>query len=163
MTRKPFLLLLLMFAGACSPAIQAAPVLVVNTSSPGQTEAPQKPVALAQTSTTAPTPIPIPTPIRSRGELQFPIRAAFYYPWFPEAWNQQGMNPFTHYSPDLGYYNQDQLSVIQRHIVEMQYGKIQTGIASWWGQGKPRPLLKWCVQKVDPVWQEPGDRGQLRG
>ena len=27
----------------------------------------------------------------------FPIRAAFYYPWFPEAWNQQGFNPFTNY------------------------------------------------------------------
>ena len=29
----------------------------------------------------------------------FPIRAAFYYPWFPQAWNQQGFNPFTNYTP----------------------------------------------------------------
>ena len=35
----------------------------------------------------------------------FPIRAAFYYPWFPEAWNQQGYNPFTNYTPSLGYYD----------------------------------------------------------
>ncbi len=69
--------------------------------------------------------------------LHFPIRAAFYYPWFPEAWNQQKMNPFTHYAPGLGYYSQDNLSVIRQHIVEMQYGKIQAGIASWWGQGTP--------------------------
>ena len=25
----------------------------------------------------------------------FPIRAAFYYPWFPEAWRQSGLSPFT--------------------------------------------------------------------
>ena len=31
-----------------------------------------------------------------------PIRAAFYYPWFPEAWVQQGQNPFTNYSPTRG-------------------------------------------------------------
>jgi hypothetical protein len=69
--------------------------------------------------------------------LQFPIRAAFYYPWFPEAWKQQGMNPFTHYQPGLGYYNQDDLSVVKMQIAAMQYGKIQAGIASWWGQGTP--------------------------
>ena len=33
----------------------------------------------------------------------FPIRAVFYYPWFPEAWNQQGFNPFTNYTPSLGF------------------------------------------------------------
>ena len=31
-----------------------------------------------------------------------PIRAAFYYPWFPQAWAQQGQNPFTNYSPTWG-------------------------------------------------------------
>jgi hypothetical protein len=47
------------------------------------------------------------------------------------------MKPFTHYRPDLGYYNQNNLAVIQQHIADMQYGKIQAGIASWWGQGQP--------------------------
>jgi hypothetical protein len=69
--------------------------------------------------------------------LRFPIRAAFYYPWFPEAWNQQGMNPFTHYQPSLGYYDGSSPSVIKNQIAAMQYGNIAAGIASWWGIGTP--------------------------
>ena len=65
----------------------------------------------------------------------FPIRAAFYYPWFPEAWNQQGFNPFTNYNPSLGFYDGSNATVIRQHITAMQYGGIQAGIASWWGQG----------------------------
>jgi hypothetical protein len=65
----------------------------------------------------------------------FPIRAAFYYPWFPEAWNQQGFNPFTNYTPTSGYYDSGATSVIQNHIRAMTYGSIQAGILSWWGQG----------------------------
>ncbi len=69
--------------------------------------------------------------------LAFPIRAAFYYPWFPEAWQQGGMNPFTQFHPGLGFYNQDDPAVILEQIQAMMYGKIQAGIASWWGQGTP--------------------------
>ena len=65
----------------------------------------------------------------------FPIRAAFYYPWFPEAWNQQGFNPFTNYTPSLGFYDGGSQTVIKQQITAMQYGGIQVGIASWWGQG----------------------------
>jgi hypothetical protein len=67
--------------------------------------------------------------------LTYPIRAAFYYPWFPQSWNQSGMNPFTHYHPSLGFYSQDDPAIIPQQIAAMQYGKIQLGIASWWGQG----------------------------
>jgi Big-like domain-containing protein/calcineurin-like phosphoesterase family protein len=62
-----------------------------------------------------------------------PIRAAFYYPWFPESWNQQGLNPFTQYTPSLLYYSST--AVTPQHIHAMQYGHIQVGIASWWGVG----------------------------
>ena len=65
----------------------------------------------------------------------FPIRAAFYYPWFPEAWNQQGFNPFTNYTPTSGFYDGGAQLVIKQQITAMQYGGIQAGIASWWGQG----------------------------
>jgi glycosyl hydrolase family 99 len=71
----------------------------------------------------------------------FPIRAAFYYPWFPEAWNQSGINPFTWYSPiPDGYYNSSTAAVIDDHIARMQYGGINVGIASWWGQGSKTDL-----------------------
>ena len=73
-------------------------------------------------------------PVQADTQPSFPIRAAFYYPWFPEAWNQQGFNPFTNYNPSLGFYDASQ-AVTKQHIAAMQYGGIQTGIASWWGQG----------------------------
>ncbi len=92
-------------------------------------------------STVTPDPISIvPTPIPSKAvegighELAFPIRAAFYYPWFPHSWNQSGINPFTNYQPTLGFYSSDNIEIIQQHITAMKYGKIQAGIASWWGQ-----------------------------
>ncbi|MEP6753145.1 MAG: hypothetical protein ABI959_10410 [Candidatus Dormiibacterota bacterium] len=66
--------------------------------------------------------------------VTLPIRAAFYYPWFPEAWKQQGLDPFTRYHPSLGYYATDPATV-RVHIRAMQYANIRAGIASWWGQG----------------------------
>lgn len=91
-----------------------------------------------------PTPTPVPTPAPTASptvgptpdpQPAFPIRAAFYYPWFPEAWNQQGLNPFSHYTPSLGYY--DTGAVIGQHVAAMQSAGVQAGIASWWGQGTP--------------------------
>lgn len=70
----------------------------------------------------------------AQNESIFPIRAAFYYPWFPESWDQNGINPFTLYHPTLGYYSENDMGVIQQQITAMQYGKIQAGIVSWWGQ-----------------------------
>jgi hypothetical protein len=66
----------------------------------------------------------------------FPIRAAFYYPWFPEAWDQAGIEPFTKYTPVLGYYDLDDGNVtINKHVDAMKYGDFDAGIASWWGPG----------------------------
>jgi glycosyl hydrolase family 99 len=65
----------------------------------------------------------------------FPIRAAFYYPWFPQAWKQQGIYPYTNYNPNLGFYSSADSSILQKHIAMMQYAHIGAGIASWWGQG----------------------------
>ena len=62
-----------------------------------------------------------------------PIRAAFYYPWFPEAWAQQGQNPFTNYSPTRGFYGAD-VTTVRAQIADMQYGGITVGIASWFGR-----------------------------
>ncbi len=67
--------------------------------------------------------------------LSLPVRAAFYYPWYPSAWNQQGYNPFTRYQPTLGYYNSSDTSVIAQHVAWMQQAGIQAAIVSWWGIG----------------------------
>jgi hypothetical protein len=91
---------------------------------------------------------------RAKGLL--PIRAAFYYPWFPEAWDQGGAYPFTNYTPSLGIYDQGDPAVIRNHLDAMQYGKIEAGIASWWGQGhhtdKKLPLILETTAGRDFHW-----------
>jgi len=82
------------------------------------------------TPTATATPLPTPTPTGMT-----PIRATFYYPWYPEHWSQGGITPATQYHPWLGYYDDSQLSVERSDIAMMQYAQIQAGIASWWGQG----------------------------
>ncbi len=62
------------------------------------------------------------------------VRAAFYYPWFPQAWAQQGQNPFTNYVPARGFYQVD-ATTVHAQVLDMQYAGISTGIASWFGQG----------------------------
>ncbi|MGB8984286.1 MAG: DNRLRE domain-containing protein [Anaerolineales bacterium] len=74
-------------------------------------------------------------PAQADTQPSFPIRAAFYYPWFPEAWDQYSINPYTNYTPSLGFYDGGSQAVIVGQIAAMQYGGIQAGIASWWGQG----------------------------
>src|SRR5206468_6700401 len=59
----------------------------------------------------------------------FPIRAAFYYPWFPETWGPVS-NRYTHYTPTLGYYNSSDAATIDDHIARMEYAGINVGIAS---------------------------------
>ncbi len=62
-----------------------------------------------------------------------PIRAAFYYPWFPETWKVHGQ--LTHYAPDLGYYKTANAKVDDRHIAALTYGGMNAAISSWWGPG----------------------------
>ncbi|HEX8992477.1 MAG TPA: DNRLRE domain-containing protein [Anaerolineales bacterium] len=112
-----------------------APQLVISALAPASAT-----VTAAATRTN--TPVPTATAMPSANptsqtswQPSFPIRAAFYYPWFPEAWTQHGIYPYTNYHPQLGYYSSSDTTVIQKHIVMMQYGGIQAAIASWWGQG----------------------------
>jgi hypothetical protein len=81
-------------------------------------------------------PPPAPSPVTTvpAPTSAVPIRAAFYYPWFPQAWAQQGQNPFTNYVPTRGFYSTD-TATVQSQIADMQHGKINVGIASWFGQG----------------------------
>jgi hypothetical protein len=62
------------------------------------------------------------------------IRAAFYYPWFPTAWTQDGIYPYTNYTPSNGYYSSNDSSVVKQQIAAMQYGHLDAGIISWRGQ-----------------------------
>ena len=65
---------------------------------------------------------------------KFPIRAAFYYPWFPETWGNKASAPASQYTPALGFYRSGSAAVIRRHIRSMRYARIDAGITSWWGR-----------------------------
>jgi hypothetical protein len=116
-------------AGVYSFALTAPSGSPVDFSS-RETGAAAPRLVLILASSTTPTPT-----ATSDWQPSFPIRAAFYYPWFPEAWKQQGIYPYTNYTPQLGYYSSTDASILKQHIAMMQYGNIQAGIASWWGQG----------------------------
>ena len=91
----------------------------------------------------------------------FPIRAAFAYPWFPEAWNQQGYNPFTNYSPSLGFYDSGSVSVIQNHISAMTYGNFSAAILSWWGEGSRTDARVATILAATPGSSNPNFRWSL--
>jgi hypothetical protein len=73
------------------------------------------------------------------------VRAAFYYPWFPEAWKQQGFNPFTNYHPTAGFYDSGTQATVDRTFKDLHYAGMNAVISSWWGPGTPTdarlPLL----------------------
>ena len=63
----------------------------------------------------------------------FPIRAAFYYAWYPEAWSRNTLFPYSRFTPSLGFYDADAARLARAHIEAMQYAHLQAGIYSWWG------------------------------
>jgi hypothetical protein len=83
------------------------------------------------------------------------IRAAFYYPWFPDAWAQQGLNPFTNYVPTRGYYSTD-VTTVSAQIADLQYAGVTLGIASWFGLGsnteKHWPAIIQAAQGTGFAW-----------
>lgn len=119
-------------AGAVAAGIPSSaatsPGVLPNTASPPSAEASRQ--ATRAITRSAP-------PSGLRLHSVRPVRAAFYYPWFPEAWEQQGFDPFTRYSPDLGRYSSGSARVISRHVSEMIYAGLDAGISSWWGPRDP--------------------------
>jgi hypothetical protein len=65
-------------------------------------------------------------------DLQFPIRGAFYYAWYPETWDVNGEPP-VRYKPELGLYNSGYPTVMKAHIDALDYAYVDLSIASWWG------------------------------
>ena len=67
--------------------------------------------------------------------LSLPVRAAFYYAWYPEAWTRDRIFPYSLFRPTLGYYDADQASVARSETEAMLYAHLNAGIYSWWGRG----------------------------
>lgn len=72
-------------------------------------------------------------PATAAGDVQLPTRAAFFYQWFPTTWTVNGAH--VKFQPLLGYYSSDDQAVLDDHIRQLDYGKFDVAIASWWGQG----------------------------
>lgn len=66
--------------------------------------------------------------------LVAPIRAAYYFPWYDEGWNQFGYTPFTRYTPTLGYYNQDDPEILGQHFAWAKYAHLDAFICIWRGR-----------------------------
>ena len=64
-----------------------------------------------------------------------PLRAAFFYPWFPNAWGQSEIEPFTNFTPSFGSYDSSDRAIIERQLALAKRAHIDVFIASWWGQG----------------------------
>jgi hypothetical protein len=120
---------------AANPAATPAPT---GTADPTATAAPtDTPIPTATVALPTPTPTSSAQPLVTSGppSKASPMRTTFYYPWFPEAWDQSGIDPFTHYHPSAGFYSEANATVVAHQIAAMQYARIGLGIASWWGKG----------------------------
>src|SRR5919108_4049220 len=63
----------------------------------------------------------------------FPIRAAFYYAWYPEAWSRGAISSYSAFEPSLDYYSTDDARVVRAHVDALRYAHLDAAIYSWWG------------------------------
>ena len=76
----------------------------------------------------------------SPSPVGWPIRAAFYYPWFPESEHWA-----TRYTPSLGKYDSSDKRILATHVAQAKYAGLDAFISSYWGKDTPTahrlPLL----------------------
>jgi hypothetical protein len=72
-------------------------------------------------------------PPADTSQPMFPIRAAFYYAWYPEAWWRDPVFPYSRFHPSLDYYSAADAQVVRDHTEALLYAHLGAGIYSWWG------------------------------
>ncbi len=73
-------------------------------------------------------------PAADTSQPSFPIRAAFYYAWYPEAWFRYPVIPYSRFRPSLDFYSADDARIVRVHTGAMLYAHLNAGIYSWWGR-----------------------------
>jgi hypothetical protein len=73
-------------------------------------------------------------PAADTSQPSFPIRAAFYYAWYPEAWFRYPVIPYSRFRPSLDLYSADNARTVRTHTDAMLYAHLDAGIYSWWGR-----------------------------
>jgi hypothetical protein len=82
-------------------------------------------------------------PAADTTQPSFPIRAAFYYAWYPDEWWAGAFFPYSFFRPTLGYYSDVDAAVVQGHTRALLYAHLDAGIYSWWGfDGDPPTDLR---------------------
>ena len=74
-------------------------------------------------------------PAADTSQPSFPIRATFYYAWYPEAWFRYPVIPYSRFRPTLDFYSADDARTVRAHTDAMLYAHLDAGIYSWWGRG----------------------------
>lgn len=119
---------------ASAPNMATAFHLPLGTATPTPTPTATATPTPTPTATATPTPTPTSTPKPTATATATPastsIRAAFYYPWFPETWHASDK-----FHPSLGKYDSSDPAVIDKHMSDLAYAGEQAAIVSWWGQG----------------------------
>lgn len=72
-------------------------------------------------------------PPANAAQPEFPIRAAFYYAWYPEAWWRDPVFPYSRFHPTLDYYSAADARVVREHTDALLYAHLDAAIYSWWG------------------------------
>lgn len=85
-------------------------------------------------------------------DLELPLRGIFYYAWYPNNWAPNGYH--VTYHPTYGYYDNNDRTLINNHINELEYANVDVVIASWWGldndNRRPRDwAIKKCMEETD--------------
>ena len=70
------------------------------------------------------------TDARAVAVARAPIRAIFYYPWFPQTWHATDK-----FHPSAGRYSSSRRAVVDKHMADLAFAGEQAVIASWWGRG----------------------------
>jgi RNA polymerase sigma factor (sigma-70 family) len=136
-------------AASASPVADAQPSATLSSPT-ARPSASAKPSSTPSHKAAAPKPAAKKTAAVTNTKL--PVRAAFYYPWYPENFTPGG----SQYTPSAGKYDVDNVATVDRQIKDMQYGGLQAGISSWWGAGKREdkrlPLLMSEGSKLGFSW-----------
>ena len=93
-------------------------------------------------------------PPADMSQPSFPIRASFYYAWYPEAWSRGSVYPYTRFHPSLDFYSATDTSVERRQTDAMLYAHLNAGIYSWWGRGTDTDVRFWrylAVARTTPL------------
>ncbi len=96
-------------------------------------------------------------PRASIGDVGAPVRAAFYYGWFPEAENWASQ-----FTPLAGKYDSSDRAVVAAQVAQAKAAHLDAFISSWWGRGTKTdsrlPLLLDTAKRLgfhDAAYYEP--------